>query len=296
MTDTGGISRDRAIVLNRIITSAVVSMAYASYFWQPVALAGYIADILSRAYLHFLAGSMGHEAAHGHLGRNRVSNIWWGRFAFLPTTAPFVTFRKTHIQHHAATNVSNADPDAFMNTTRKWEIPFRALLLPSHWVWWLWRHGRFSWGNRVEYVVTLAVQLSIYVVIANVVGMQRVILGLIPSGILHSFVLWYFFAVKTHEGYSTGPAVTRSHNYYGRRLYWLTCGLSMHRLHHMKPGLAWLQMAGAVPDGTLSQRLRFQRDVVRQGAIQDDLSRFPNFGDDQPVGERVSRSALEFRL
>jgi fatty acid desaturase len=261
-----GISRNRAIVLNRIITSAVVSLAYASYFWQPVGWAGYIGDIISRAYLHFVAGSMGHEAAHGHLGKSRRSNTWWGRIAFLPTTAPFITFRKTHIQHHAATNVLNADPDAFMNTTRKWEIPIRALLLPSHWVWWLWRRGWFSGGNRMEYVVTLVVQVSIYAAIAHFVGVQRVLLGLIPSGILHSFVLWYFFAVKTHEGYSTGPAVTRSHNYYGRPLYWLTCGLSMHRLHHMQPGLAWLQMAGAVPHGTLSQSIRFQRDVVLAAA------------------------------
>jgi fatty acid desaturase len=261
MNQPAAISRDRAIVLNRIITCAAVSMAYATYFWQPLGWIGYVADIVSRGYLHFVAGSMGHEAAHGHLGRSRLSNTWWGRFAFLPTTASFATFRKTHIQHHRATNIPGEDPDEFMNTTRKWQIPIRALLLPSHWVWWLWKHDRFSRPDRNEYILTFSVQFAVYAGIAYIVGIPRVVLGLIASGVMHSFVLWYFFAVKTHEGYSTGAPETRSHNYYGLPLYWITCGLSMHRLHHMQPGLAWVQMADRVMPGTLSQRFRFQRDV-----------------------------------
>jgi hypothetical protein len=36
----------------------------------------------------------------------------------------------------------------------------------------------------------------------------------------------------------------------------------MHRTHHMEPQLGWLQMADQVQPGTLSQRLRFARDIV----------------------------------
>jgi beta-carotene hydroxylase len=261
MNMTTQVSRGQAILVNRITISSVVAMALASYFWQPARLIEYIADVVLRAYLHFVAGSMAHESTHGHLGNTRSSNFWWGRLALLPSATPFVTFRKTHLQHHAATNVPERDPDEFMNTRRCWEIPIRALLLPSHWVLWLWKHGRLTGRDVVEYVLTCAVQAATFGALAYVTGLSRVVTGFLASATIHSVVLWYFFAVKTHEGYSTGAAVTRSHNYYGRLLYRATFGLSMHRLHHMQPGLAWTQMANQVPSGTKLQRLLLQRDI-----------------------------------
>src|SRR5438552_18655391 len=103
MDELETISRARAIVLNRITTCAVVSMAFGSYFWQPMQWIEYAIDVVLRAYLHFIAGSMAHETVHGHLGKSKSSNAWWGRLALLPITAPFVTFRKAHIEHHANT-------------------------------------------------------------------------------------------------------------------------------------------------------------------------------------------------
>jgi fatty acid desaturase len=262
MTQTT-ISRDRAIVLNRIMICAAVSLAFASYLWQPLRWVEYIIDIVLRAYLHFIAGSLAHEAVHGHLGNSRSSNAWWGRVALLPTISPFVTFRKAHMHHHSATNIPGKDPDEFLNTPRKWEIPFRALLLPSYWLIWLWKNGRLTGRDRMEYALTCAAQVLVFNLVAQFAGTERVLWGLIPSGILHAVVLWYCFAVKTHEGYSTGAPESRSHDYYGRPLYWLTFGLSMHRLHHMQPRLAWLQMANHVVSGTPRQRLRFERSIER---------------------------------
>lgn len=264
MTPTSTISRDRAIVLNRLTTSTVVVLALAGYFWQPGTAALHAFDIVLRAYLQFIAGSMAHESVHGHLGRTKSANLWWGRIALLPVNSAFVTFRKTHLQHHSATNIPEQDPDCFLRTRRSWQIPFRALLLPSYWVIWLWKHGRLRREDMAEYVLTCAAQAGLFAAIGHFAGMGRVLSGLVASATLHALVLWYAFAIKTHEGYSTGAAETRSHNYYGALLYRLTFGLSMHRLHHMRPELAWTQMAGQVPAGTWLQRLRFQRNILVQ--------------------------------
>jgi len=262
MSYAATVSRSKAIMVNRITTLTAVSVALGSYFWQPALAIHYVLDIVIRAYLHFVAGSMAHESVHGHLGNSRSANWWWGRIALLPTTVPLVIFRKTHLHHHAATNIPEKDPDEFLNTPRKWEIPLRAWALPYHWVMWLWRNKRFTRADRIEYVATYAFEFALYGVIAYFVGIERLLLGMWPACTLHSLLLWYGFAIKTHEGYSTGDAKTRSHNYYGRLLYWCSFGLSMHRLHHMQPGLAWLQMKNKVPRGTWSQRFHFQRDMA----------------------------------
>ena len=204
--------RKHAIFMNRIVTSTAVSLALGSYFLHPTSALYYLLDILARAYLHFVAGSMAHESVHGHQGNSRFANALWGGIALLPTTVPFVLFRKTHLHHHAATNIPEKDPDAFLNAPRRWQIPFRAWLLPYHWVIWLVRNGRFTRRDRIEYVATYAVEFAIFGAIAYFVGIERLLLGLIPSATLHSFLLWYAFGIKTHEGYSIGPPETRSHN------------------------------------------------------------------------------------
>ena len=71
--------------------------------------------------------------------------------------------------------------------------------------------------------------VAVYAAITYFVGFGRVLVGFIPAACLHSVVLWYYFAVKTHEGYSTEAPETRSHDYYGRALYLLSFGLSLHK-------------------------------------------------------------------
>ena len=265
MSLTKSQDRNRSILVSRITICIAVLGALATYFWHPASALLIALDIFVRSYFHFVAGAMAHEGVHGHLGNTKSSNRWWSRFALIPTTVPEVTFRKTHIQHHAATNVPNEDPDEFLNTKRAWEIPFRAIMMPHHWLMWLLKRKRFTSRDQIEYGFTYIALAAIYGTIAVFVGVERVVWGLMPAAILHSLFLWYFFAIKTHEGYHMGMAAKRSHNYYGKLLYWLTFGLSMHRTHHMKPQLGWLQMANEVESGTLIQRLRFERQIFGSG-------------------------------
>ena len=104
----------------------------------------------------------------------------------------------------------------------------------------------------------------VYSVIASQVGFARVFWGLAPALILVSVLLWVPFAFKTHEGFSTGSAESRSHDYYGRFMYWASLGLSMHRVHHLKPQLAWIELRQFVkqrPPGSAFTLLP-QRDTV----------------------------------
>lgn len=254
-------TRAQSIFASRVVICAAVGLSLGSYFLQPETMFAWVAVILFRTWLHFISGSMAHEGTHGNLGRSRLANLWWGRLALIPTTVPYTSFRLTHLAHHAHTNIPGKDPDAFLDTPHLWQFPFRALAMPHHWVVWLRRQGKFGRAAILEYVLTYAAYTAIYGAIAYFVGVAEVLAGLLIPAVLHSFLLWYAFAYKTHEGYSTGSSEARSHEYYGRLAFWFSFGLSVHRLHHVKPGLGWLQMLPHVPRGTALQELTFRRDV-----------------------------------
>jgi fatty acid desaturase len=256
-------SRDASIWASRAVIVLVVAAALASYFWQPVSALAWVADVVGRAYLHFIAGAMAHEGTHGALGRSKRANMWWGRLALLPTTVPFVSFRKTHIAHHKHTNEPELDPDVFLNTPNVWELPFRAVLMPHHWVRWLVRHGRFTRRDLADYVGTYAAYFSVYALIAAQVGVGRFVAGILGAAVLHSFILWFPFAILTHQGYSTGAAEERSHDYRGGVAYLLTFGLALHRVHHLKPNLGWLEMATYIQPVKWREALSFRRDIRR---------------------------------
>ena len=83
-----------------------------------------------------------------------------------------------------------------------------------------------------------------------------------PTLILVSLLLWIPFAYKTHEGFSTATQETRSHDYYGHLMFWFSLGLSLHRVHHMRPNFAWIELRQFVrKDPVRCFRLFPQRDI-----------------------------------
>lgn len=238
----------RIHVVSRLIVCAVNAGALGTLFWRPDHAWSYVLDVLVRAYLVFLGTVMAHEAVHGHLGRTRRANLWWGRLALLPSMVPFTNFRKTHRLHHAHTNIPEKDPDYFLRSRTPLEIVWRAVAIPHHWFFWLRARGLLTKADVKELVVNYAGILAVHGLILTLVGPARFAAGLVPVFVLTSLLLWYPFAIKTHEGYSTGPAELRSHNYYGRAMYWFSLGLSMHRVHHLRPDLPWLALRAYVED------------------------------------------------
>jgi fatty acid desaturase len=251
------VSRKTNILVNRLIIILLLVVSTLQYFWSPQG-AWWIIDILFRTHILFLCGVMGHEASHGVCGNTKASNIWWGRISFFPIFVPNVQFRITHRFHHSFTNEEFKDPDLILKIQHWWQFPGRALAMPHSWLVWLRSNGLLTKKIWIEWGFTYLFFTLYFGSIAYFVGVERILLGLIPAQILNSFLLWYPFAVKTHEGHLTGKQEYRSHDYYGPLFYWLTLGLSLHRAHHMFPSKGWLQLMPYIQKGPL-----FKRSIYR---------------------------------
>lgn len=234
--------RPQIYYLSRAVICLVILVSIGTLFIPTPNVVLVIADVLLRTYLVFVGTVMAHEGVHGHLGYSRAQNFWWGRLALLPSMVPFTNFRRTHQLHHAYTNLPGQDPDHFMKARNFPELVLRSLAMPHQWFFWLRRHGRLKRSDVLELLLNYVVIASVYAVVLWFVGPSRLFWGMTPTLILVSVLLWYPFAVQTHEGFSTGSADERSHNYYGAFMYWFSLGLSMHRQHHLQPKLSWIEL------------------------------------------------------
>jgi fatty acid desaturase len=255
--------RRQIYYLNRTLICVICLLATGSLF-IPVTNNLHLAfDVLLRTYLIFLGTVMAHESVHGHLGRTRRANFWWGRIALLPSMVPFTNFRRTHQLHHAYTNLPDQDPDHFMKSRNLLELSLRAIAMPHHWFFWLRKRGRLKQADLRELVFNYAGIFGLYALVLVLVGPTRLFWGMAPPLVLVSLLLWYPFAVQTHEGFSTGAAEERSHNYYGFFMYWFSLGLSMHRQHHLQPKLSWIELKPYVEPAPRGHGLWPQRDIQR---------------------------------
>ncbi len=236
----------RTYLVSRSIVCLVVGGALGSLVWIPGSPFLYGIDILLRTWLVFLGTVMAHEGVHGHLGATKRANFGWGMVALIPSLVPFTNFRRTHHLHHAHTNDPDRDPDIFMQPGNAIEIVMRAVAMPHQWYFWLKRRNLLDRKHRRELVLNYAIIAAAFGFLVAWVGPERVAWGMAPVLVLVSVLLWYPFALKTHEGHSLGAAETRSHDYYGHLMYWLSLGLSMHRVHHEKPQLSWIELRSFV--------------------------------------------------
>jgi beta-carotene hydroxylase len=255
-------SRAGVYVLSRGVVCAVLVGAIGTLFYHPTNPVVYALDVLFRSWVTFLGTVMAHEGTHGHLGRSKAANFWWGRLSLIPTLVPFTNFCKTHNLHHLHTNDPDKDPDHFMNGPG-WQLPFRALAMPHQWFFWLNARGRIQRRDVTELALNYVGIFAVYGIVGALVGWSRLLSGVGPALVIVSLTLWYPFAFKTHEGFSTGSAEARSHNYYGRFMYWFSLGLSLHREHHMKPALAWIELHPLIEESPDRSWRRFlpRRDI-----------------------------------
>ena len=252
--------RTSIFLLSRTIICSVVLFSLGGLFIPTPNLTLVVLDVLIRTYLIFIGTVMAHEATHGHLGQTRAANLWWGRIALLPSLVPFTNFRRTHNLHHAHTNVPEDDPDYFMKSRNLIELALRAIAMPHHWFFWLRKRGRVNRADVLDLFFNYAGIACVFLIVLTFVGPSRLLTGMVPTLILVSWLLWYPFAVQTHEGFSTDAPETRSHNYYGKLMFWLSLGLSMHREHHLQPKLAWFELLPYVEEAP-SRWATFTRDI-----------------------------------
>jgi|SRR5688572_17320764 len=248
-------------LVNRTLVCVICALSIGSLL-IPITNGFHLAlDILIRTYLIFLGTVMAHEGVHGHLGSTRRANYWWGRVALLPSMVPFTNFRRTHQLHHAFTNIPDKDPDHFMKSRNLLELSLRAIAMPHHWFFWLLKRNRLKRADLWELFLNYLGIAALYATVLVFVGPTRLLWGMAPPLILVSLLLWYPFAVQTHEGFSTGSAEARSHDYYGRFMYWFSLGLSMHRQHHLQPKLSWIELRRYVQAAPRGRWWWPQRDI-----------------------------------
>jgi len=255
-------TRQKIFFVSRLVVCAVVLATLGSLFIPVTTFATKILDILLRTYLVFVGTVMAHEAVHGHMAQTRRGNLWWGRIALLPSMVPFTNFRRTHQLHHAFTNIPDKDPDHFMKSRNAFELSLRAIAMPHHWFFWLRKNRRLKRADLIELILNYVGIFALHGLMFMLVGPSRFLWGIVPPLILVSLLLWYPFAVQTHEGFSTGSPEARSHNYYGLFMFWFSLGLSMHRQHHLQPKLAWIELLPFVEDAPAPVRTWWpQRDI-----------------------------------
>jgi beta-carotene hydroxylase len=252
--------RHQIHLLSRGIICLVVFLSIGTLFNRIQTLPGIVVDVFLRTYLIFVGTVMAHESVHGHLGRTKSANFWWGRVALLPSMVPFTNFRRTHQLHHAHTNDPEQDPDHFMKSRSLFELAVRAIAMPHHWFFWLRKRGKLRTSDVIELFLNYAGIAAVYAAVLYFVGPTRLLTGVLPPLLLVSLLLWYPFAVQTHEGFSTGSARSRSHNYYGKFMYWFSLGLSMHREHHLQPKLSWIELRPYVKSRPSGSSI-FARDI-----------------------------------
>ena len=250
-------------LISRAVICASGLLAIGSLFLHPASFGESVVDVIARSYLMFVGTVMAHEASHGHLGHSKAANYWWGRLALITSVTPYINFRKTHHLHHIHTNIPEKDPDHFVKPRTLLEIPLRAALMPHQWFFWLRKRGYISKSDVRELVWNYVLIGAVYSALLAFVGPARLLGGMAPALIAESTLLWYVFALKTHEGFSTGSPESRSHNYYGRLMYWFSFGLSMHRAHHLQPQLTWLDLRSHVRQGPGGRRWWLPRRDVR---------------------------------
>src|SRR5690349_11207092 len=190
--------RSHIYYLSRTIICVTGLLSIGTLFIPTTNILHLILDVLLRTYLVFAGTVMAHEGVHGHLGRTRAANFWWGRVALLPSMVPFTNFRRTHQLHHAYTNVPDQDPDHFMKSRNFVELCLRALAMPHQWFFWLHRHGRLRRSDVVELFLNYLGIGAVYAVVLWFVGAERLFWGMAPALVLVSVLLWYPFAVQTH--------------------------------------------------------------------------------------------------
>ena len=255
-------TRRQVFFLSRAVICLVVLLSLGSFFIPVSGVGARVIDMLLRTYLIFVGAVMAHESVHGHLATTRSGNYWWGRIALLPSMVPFTNFRRTHQLHHAFTNIPDKDPDHFMKSRNLVELVLKAIAMPHHWFFWLRKHDRLKRNDIIELVLNYLAIALLHGFILSCVGTERFLWGIVPPLALVSVMLWYPFAVQTHEGFSTGAPELRSHNYYGHFMFWFSLGLSMHREHHLKPKLAWIELLPFVEEpSSVSFSLWPRRDI-----------------------------------
>ncbi len=180
-----------------------------------------------------------HEAAHRSLTRAAWVNGLVGRVSALVLTGPFPAIRWLHLEHHRHTNEHDDDPDAWSGRGPAWLLPVRWMTQDLGYYAFYVGHRRPR-AERLESFATLAVLASAAIALGMSGHATTILLGWLVPARLAICVLAFAFDYLPHRPHETPAKVDRhaaTHAVEGRVVFALTLGQSLHRVHHLYPGV-----------------------------------------------------------
>jgi fatty acid desaturase len=188
----------------------------------------------------YIAFTPMHEAAHRSLAaRWRWVNELAGRLATVPLFGPFLAVRDVHLEHHKHTNDPVADPDHWSGRGPAWLLPLRWLTQDLHYYVVHLRRDR-PLRERVEVVGTLLLFVGLAVALSLAGHGLTVVLGwLVPARIAIGLLAFAFDYLphRPHAITAKQDRYAATGLYDGRLAYVASLGQSLHRVHHLYPGV-----------------------------------------------------------
>ena len=210
---------------------------------------GVLAGALLATVAAYVAFTPMHDAAHRSIS-SRAARARWinevaGRLAIVPLFGPFPAVRYVHLEHHKHTNEPDADPDHWSGRGPRFLLPLRWLSQDLHYysVYLRARRPRREW---IETVGTLALLVGIAAVLVATGHGRTVLLGwLLPARIAIG-TLAFAFDYLPHRPHDVPAKIDRfaaTHVFEGRLKCAASLGQSLHRVHHLYPGVPFYRYA-----------------------------------------------------
>lgn len=237
-----------ALTTPRIAWPTLLLLAAALATWiAGIALvhAGQFAGMVLATLAAYVAFTPMHDAAHRSIARARWINELAGRFAILPLFGPFPAIRYIHLEHHKHTNEPGADPDHWSGRGPRWLLPLRWLTQDVHY------HAVYVMAarprrERIESVATLAALIALAAMLVLSGHGRTVLFGwLLPARVAIAVLAFAFDYLphRPHEVPAKHDRFAATHVFEGRFKYAATLGQSLHRVHHLYPGVPFYRYA-----------------------------------------------------
>jgi fatty acid desaturase len=243
----------------RIAWPTLALLAAALALWIAALALGGLAGLALATLAAYLAFTPLHEAAHRSLARASWVNELAGRLASLPLAGPFAAVRYLHLEHHKHTNDPSADPDHWSGRGPAWALPLRWLTQDFHYyVVYLRARQNRRRRERLEVIATLATFGAIAAVGAAL-GHGAIVATWLVAARVAIAVLAFAFDYLPHRPHRVTAKQDRfaaTSAFPGRIRYALSLGQSLHRVHHLYPGVPFYRYAAVWNAGLAQLRHR----------------------------------------
>ena len=206
----------------------------ALYFTDPLPI--WVHMIVAVVPVH-VAFTIWHEAAHGNVSKNRLTNRVVGILGMFPYMTPFFLQRYVHLDHHKYLNQKGADPNLIYADGPFWQLPFRYVRAMAYAREKLANDPR-SPGMRLSDNIGLGVLAAIWgVAILTGHFVDLLLIWFVPLVVGKVVMDWYVNYLP-HVGLPP-------HRFLGTRIldvHWLTPLLlshNYHAIHHLWPSIPW---------------------------------------------------------